>query len=183
MLAELVQLGMAKAAFEVRVAARSADEAVLGPHGADTVEFLISPNPGEALKPLHKIASGGELSRVMLAIRTILASADQTPTVIFDEVDAGIGGSMGEVVGRKLLGRLQATSGPLRHAPAADRLFRGPAPRGAEADPGATDTETTIAGPGRRTIGRGKSPACSADRVGPARPSIMRMNYWRRLRV
>ncbi len=102
-LGELVQLGMAKAAFEVRVAAPSADEAVLGPHGADTVEFLLSPNPGEALKPLHKIASGGELSRVMLAIRTILASADRTPTVIFDEVDAGIGGSMGEVVGRKLL--------------------------------------------------------------------------------
>jgi DNA repair protein RecN (Recombination protein N) len=99
---ELAQLGMAKAVFEVRVTAASADEAALGPHGADSVEFLISPNPGESVKPLHKIASGGELSRVMLAIRTILASADQTPTVIFDEVDAGIGGSMGEVVGRKL---------------------------------------------------------------------------------
>jgi DNA repair protein RecN (Recombination protein N) len=67
------------------------------------VEFLISPNPGEALKPLHKIASGGELSRVMLAIRVILAAADQTATLIFDEVDAGIGGSMAETVGRKLV--------------------------------------------------------------------------------
>ena len=102
-LTELAALGMPKAAFEVKVASGSSTEASLGPHGFDEVEFLISPNPGEALKPLHKIASGGELSRVMLAIRTILAAADQTPTLIFDEVDAGIGGSMGDVVGRKLL--------------------------------------------------------------------------------
>ena len=101
-LAELTELGMAKAAFEVRVTTGAGDEAALGPHGLDAIEFLISPNPGEPVKPLHKIASGGELSRVMLAIRTILADADRTPTVIFDEVDAGIGGSMGEVVGRKL---------------------------------------------------------------------------------
>jgi DNA repair protein RecN (Recombination protein N) len=101
-LAELTELGMAKATFEVRVATAAGDEAALGPHGLDAVELLISPNPGEPVKPLHKIASGGELSRVMLAIRTILADADRTPTVIFDEVDAGIGGSMGEVVGRKL---------------------------------------------------------------------------------
>ena len=101
-LAELGELGMAKAAFEVRVTTGAGDEAALGPNGLDVIEFLISPNPGEAVKPLHKIASGGELSRVMLAIRTILADADRTPTVIFDEVDAGIGGGMGEVVGRKL---------------------------------------------------------------------------------
>lgn len=101
-LTELTDLGMAKAAFEVRVATGADDETALGPHGLDAVEFLISPNPGEPVKPLHKIASGGELSRVMLAIRTVLADADRTPTVIFDEVDAGIGGSMGEVVGRKL---------------------------------------------------------------------------------
>lgn len=102
-LAELRELGMAKAAFEVRVTAGPATESALGPHGVDAVEFLISPNPGESPKPLHRIASGGELSRVMLAIRTILAAADRTPSVIFDEVDAGVGGSMGEVVGRKLL--------------------------------------------------------------------------------
>jgi DNA repair protein RecN (Recombination protein N) len=101
-LAELRDLGMAKAAFEVRVTAGPANESALGPHGWDAVEFLISPNPGESPKPLHRIASGGELSRVMLAIRTILAAADRTPSVIFDEVDAGVGGSMGEVVGRKL---------------------------------------------------------------------------------
>jgi DNA repair protein RecN (Recombination protein N) len=100
--AELVDLGMAKAAFEVRAISDPAGEASLGPYGKDAIEFLISPNPGESVKPLHKIASGGELSRVMLAIRAVLAAADRTPTVIFDEIDAGIGGSMGDVVGRKL---------------------------------------------------------------------------------
>lgn len=101
-LAEVRELGMARAAFEVRVSPSAAGEASLGPHGMDEVEFLISPNPGEPLKPLHKIASGGELSRTMLAIRVILAAADQTPTLIFDEVDAGIGGHTAEMVGRKL---------------------------------------------------------------------------------
>jgi DNA repair protein RecN (Recombination protein N) len=101
-LAEIHELGMAKATFEVGVRSAASGEGALGPHGVDEVEFLISPNPGEPLKPLHKIASGGELSRTMLAIRVILAAADQTPTLIFDEVDAGIGGNTAEMVGRKL---------------------------------------------------------------------------------
>jgi DNA repair protein RecN (Recombination protein N) len=101
-LAEIHELGMAKATFEVAVRSAAAGEEALGPHGVDEVEFLISPNPGEPLKPLHKIASGGELSRTMLAIRVILAAADQTPSLIFDEVDAGIGGNTAEIVGRKL---------------------------------------------------------------------------------
>ena len=66
------------------------------------MEFLIAPNPGEELKPLGRIASGGELSRVMLAIKAILAASDQIPTLVFDEVDVGIGGGMAEVVGQKL---------------------------------------------------------------------------------
>jgi DNA repair protein RecN (Recombination protein N) len=102
-LAEIRELGMARAAFEVRVTRAAPGEGTLGPHGMDEVEFLISPNPGESLKPLHKIASGGELSRTMLAIRVILAAADQTPTLVFDEVDAGIGGNTAEIVGRKLV--------------------------------------------------------------------------------
>jgi DNA repair protein RecN (Recombination protein N) len=102
-LAELAELGMARAAFEARVAPRLAGEGRLGPSGIDDIEFLISPNPGEALKPLHRIASGGELSRIMLALRVILAAADRTPTLVFDEVDAGIGAAMGETVGRKLV--------------------------------------------------------------------------------
>lgn len=101
-LAEIRELGMSRAAFEVRVTPVPPGEAALGPHGIDEVEFLISPNPGEPPKPLHKIASGGELSRTMLAIRVILAAADQTPSLVFDEVDAGIGGTTAEIVGRKL---------------------------------------------------------------------------------
>jgi len=66
------------------------------------VEFLISPNPGEPLKPLVKIASGGEASRLLLALKSILSEADQIPTLIFDEIDVGIGGRSGGIVGEKL---------------------------------------------------------------------------------
>jgi len=68
----------------------------------DQVEFLLSPNPGEDLKPLARIASGGELSRIMLAMKRIFAEESQVRTLIFDEVDAGIGGGIAEIVGRKL---------------------------------------------------------------------------------
>ena len=74
----------------------------LGPRGAETAELLISANPGEDLRPLAKVVSGGELSRTMLAVKTILAAADQVPTLVFDEVDAGIGGRVADVVGQKL---------------------------------------------------------------------------------
>jgi DNA repair protein RecN (Recombination protein N) len=70
--------------------------------GVDRVQFLIAPNPGEPFKPLTKIASGGETSRLMLALKTILADADATPTLIFDEIDSGISGHSGLVVGEKL---------------------------------------------------------------------------------
>jgi DNA repair protein RecN (Recombination protein N) len=71
-------------------------------NGFDRVEFLIAPNPGEGLKPLAKIASGGETSRLMLGLKNILAKADQVPSLIFDEIDQGIGGRVGMVVGHKL---------------------------------------------------------------------------------
>ena len=70
--------------------------------GIDRVQFLIAPNPGEPFKPLTKIASGGETSRLMLALKTILSAADATPTLIFDEIDAGISGRSGQIVGEKL---------------------------------------------------------------------------------
>jgi DNA repair protein RecN (Recombination protein N) len=70
--------------------------------GFDRVEFLVAPNPGEGLKPLAKIASGGETSRLMLALKNVLAKADQVPTLVFDEIDQGIGGRIGQVVGLKL---------------------------------------------------------------------------------
>lgn len=72
--------------------------------GLDKLEFLIAPNPGEGLKSLVKIASGGETSRLMLGLKSVLAQQDRTPTLIFDEIDQGIGGRVGAIVGRKLWG-------------------------------------------------------------------------------
>jgi DNA repair protein RecN (Recombination protein N) len=74
----------------------------IGATGIDRVEFFISPNVGEELKPLRKIASGGELSRIMLSIKSILADIDGIPILIFDEIDVGIGGRTAEAVGRRL---------------------------------------------------------------------------------
>ncbi|MGH7275512.1 MAG: hypothetical protein ACREIY_00640 [Candidatus Rokuibacteriota bacterium] len=70
--------------------------------GLDRVEFRLSTNPGEEVRPLARVASGGELSRTMLALKTVLAKADRVPTMIFDEVDAGIGGRVAGVVAQKL---------------------------------------------------------------------------------
>jgi DNA repair protein RecN (Recombination protein N) len=70
--------------------------------GADVAEFLFSANPGEELRPLRKVASGGELSRIMLALKSVLSRADPVPTLVFDEIDVGIGGKVAEAVGRRL---------------------------------------------------------------------------------
>jgi DNA repair protein RecN (Recombination protein N) len=70
--------------------------------GIDTVTFLIAPNMGESLKPLGRIASGGETARIMLAVKSILSDVDETPTLVFDEIDVGVGGRSGQVVGEKL---------------------------------------------------------------------------------
>jgi len=104
-LAELRELGMPRAAFEVRFHREPAAEGKPVPirvTGLEEAEFFLSVNPGEEVRPLAKVASGGELSRIMLALKGMLAEADETPTLIFDEVDSGIGGGMAEVVGRKL---------------------------------------------------------------------------------
>lgn len=102
---ELTDLNMKGALFSASF--KDETEAVFTSSGTDVVEFLISPNPGEGLKPLVKIASGGETSRLMLALKNVLAQADFVPTLIFDEIDQGIGGRVGFVVGQKLwqLGR------------------------------------------------------------------------------
>jgi DNA repair protein RecN (Recombination protein N) len=94
---ELGSLGMKKTTFEIQI-----EGLPLSPNGIDRVEFLISPNVGEEVKPLAKIASGGELSRIMLAMKRILAKVGGRQVLIFDEVDSGIGGAIAEVVGRKL---------------------------------------------------------------------------------
>ncbi|MFH1574530.1 MAG: DNA repair protein RecN [Acidobacteriota bacterium] len=101
---ELKQLGMPKVGFQVEVADRTNDagKPLYSPTGKDRVEFLISPNLGEPLKRLAQIASGGELSRIMLAIKSVLAESDYINTLIFDEVDAGIGGEVALAVGERL---------------------------------------------------------------------------------
>jgi DNA repair protein RecN (Recombination protein N) len=99
--AELAELGMPSAAVVVELA----PEPGLGAHGTERVELRFSGGPGQPPAPLAKVASGGELSRVMLACRTVLADLDDVPTLVFDEVDAGIGGRAGMAVGRRL-GRL-----------------------------------------------------------------------------
>jgi DNA repair protein RecN (Recombination protein N) len=93
----LTQLGMKKADFEIRLTNKD-----IGENGKDDVEFYISTNPGEELKPLRKIASGGEISRITLSFKTLLSDIDRIPTIIFDEVDTGIGGRIAEAVGRLL---------------------------------------------------------------------------------
>jgi DNA repair protein RecN (Recombination protein N) len=109
--AELAELGLEKPAFQVRLTreAAAAGELAAGPEGwrvgargADQAEFFFSPNPGEEPRPLHRIASGGELSRTMLALKVILAASDAVPILVFDEVDSGIGGKTADTVGRKL---------------------------------------------------------------------------------
>lgn len=105
--AQLVELGMEKAVFDTRIEVlkspgnKSPSYSKLG---MDNVEFLLSTNPGQSTRPLARIASGGELSRTMLALKTVLTEADPTHTLIFDEVDAGISGKIAEIVGHKLRG-------------------------------------------------------------------------------
>jgi DNA repair protein RecN (Recombination protein N) len=95
--AALEELGFTEAGFEVGIEPTPIDAT-----GADEVVFRLRPNPGEPVAPLSRIASGGELSRVALAIKSVAASADATPTLVFDEVDAGIGGRSADPVGRML---------------------------------------------------------------------------------
>ena len=107
---ELDDLKMAAAKFGVGFQTKTdpngvpaGDERVaFDQNGVDRVEFLVAPNPGEGLKPLAKIASGGETSRLMLGLKNVLARADEVPSLIFDEIDQGIGGRVGLVVGHKL---------------------------------------------------------------------------------
>ncbi len=93
-------LGMRGGIFEIAVGAL--EENQFGPHGADRVEFLVSTNPGQPARALNKVASGGELSRISLSIEVSTAQITGIPTLVFDEVDAGVGGGIAEIVGRRL---------------------------------------------------------------------------------
>ena len=108
---ELQDLQMAKARFQIAIDHRPDEDGLMLPdgrcvafdaYGFDRVEFLVETNPGEGFKSLVKIASGGETSRLMLALKNVLAKADQIPTLVFDEIDQGIGGRVGMMVGEKL---------------------------------------------------------------------------------
>jgi DNA repair protein RecN (Recombination protein N) len=98
--AELAALHIPRARLEAKVEALA--DGQLGPRGQDRVEFLFTANPGEPLAPLNKVASGGELSRVLLAVKGVLATGDHVTTYVFDEVDAGVGGAVAEAIGRRL---------------------------------------------------------------------------------
>ncbi len=137
--AELADLQMAQARFAVQIvwsadpagAVVDADAAAVASetpgryafdnHGLDAVAFLVSANPGEPLKPLARVASGGETSRLMLALKTVLGRADETPTLIFDEIDQGIGGRVGGTVGRKLWGLTRSQESGDRRQGTGDR--------------------------------------------------------------
>ncbi len=99
---ELCALGMEKTQFKVDFASAGTEKNPFTAKGTDKIEFLIAPNLGEPLKPLSRIASGGEISRVMLGLKTLLGAADRIPTMVFDEIDTGIGGKIAEIVGKKL---------------------------------------------------------------------------------
>ncbi len=111
-MSELSDLALDKATFKVgqvflpprgeRFCFVDGAQVGFAPNGCETAEFLISTNPGEPPKSIQKVASGGELSRIMLALKVILSKVDNTPTLVFDEVDAGVGGRVGEMIARKL---------------------------------------------------------------------------------
>lgn len=103
---ELSALKMASVRFLVQVTP-SGPEELFGPDGGDRVQFLLSTNAGEPLKPMSRVASGGELSRVMLALKSVLTDVDHVPVLIFDEIDTGVGGAVAATIGKRLreLGR------------------------------------------------------------------------------
>jgi len=98
--ASIAQIGFKKADFQIRIVPLEQ----LGPTGDCGVEFLFSPNVGEPVLPLNRVASSGELARVMLALKTVLADLDDVPVLVFDEVDANVGGEIGRIVGEKMAG-------------------------------------------------------------------------------
>ena len=102
MMEQLKDLGMEKTVFQVAFAPRPQRQPMPQSDGDDVIEFMISPNPGEPLKPLSKIASGGELSRLMLAVKSLEAAQGGVGTMVFDEIDTGISGRMAQVVAEKM---------------------------------------------------------------------------------
>ena len=104
---ELALLGMKKAKFEISVSYRGSSDSpqptIFGPMGSDEVEFLITTIPDKPPRPLREVASGGEISRIMLALKCVFGQADPVPSMIFDEIDTGVGGKTADVVAERLI--------------------------------------------------------------------------------
>jgi DNA repair protein RecN (Recombination protein N) len=152
--AQFRDLEMHEATFEVSLAARAADDPAIDSTGLDEMEFLVRTNPGQEMLPLRKIASGGEISRIMLALKTILADKDQVSVLVFDEIDANIGDRLGATIGRKM----QALAHGRR--PGGKQQTDGTRQIGAQQQTGARDSECNA---------RGKA-ALRAQNQSPAEP-------------
>lgn len=161
--AELAALHIPRARLEARVELLAGGQ--LGPRGSDRVEFLFTANPGEPLAPLTKVASGGELSRVLLAVKGVLATGDHVTTYVFDEVDAGVGGAVAEAIGRRLHAASQRRQVLAIHPPAADCRVRGRPLPGREAHQGRADDH---AGGAARRGGAGRGDRAHARARGSA---------------
>ena len=99
---QMQDLGMQGGRLEIQVKPRQSDKVIVSEYGFDQIEYLVSTNHGVPLKPLQKTASGGELSRISLAIQVIISTQSDTPTLVFDEVDVGVGGKIASIVGKRL---------------------------------------------------------------------------------
>ncbi|MCE5278575.1 MAG: hypothetical protein LLG03_11175, partial [Planctomycetaceae bacterium] len=109
--AQFAELEMSEATVDVEIVTRKPDDPALDSTGLDNVEFLVRTNPGQERQALRKIASGGELSRIMLALKTILADKDQITVLVFDEIDANIGDRLGATIGRKMRALARGAAG------------------------------------------------------------------------
>jgi len=114
--AQFKELGMAEAAFDIAFEklVLEDDTGKVSGAGLDTVEMLVRTNPGQPMQPLRKIASGGEMSRIMLALKSVLAASDRISVLVFDEIDANIGGRLGTVIGKKLRALAQPAAGKVK---------------------------------------------------------------------
>ena len=164
---ELPPLRLDKARFLAEVAALP--EADWGAGGADAVRFLIATNPGQEPGPLARIASGGELSRLMLALKVVLSAGSPVPTLVFDEVDSGIGGATAAAVGERLARVAEGVQVlVVTHSPQV--AARGAAHLRVAKAAGARTHATTRGSAGRRRRGARKSRACWPARRSPTPP-------------
>ncbi len=118
----LKAVSLEKARFEVRIEADETNDKSFNAKGFDKIEFYFSANLGESVKPIAKVASGGELSRLMFILNTVAKLSESAKTMVFDEIDAGIGGRVAEAVGLKLKELSRTQSGFVRYASTASRV-------------------------------------------------------------